>query len=205
MIETTKQILSFIGLAERLKSELRHSWLSDGRKESVAEHCWQMALMAILLHRHLQYPVDLEKTLKMVIIHDLVEALTGDIPFFEKSKRNEIKAAKESEAIDKIRSMLDGDTGSEIYNLWWEFENGVSKEAKFAKALDNLEVQIQHNLADFSTWEKIEYDLVYSKMDQHCSHDDFLSQFCDAVKHQAESKMLRNHIDVEGIKKRIKN
>ena len=59
-----RTILDFLALAERLKCELRHSWLSNGRQESVAEHSWQMALMAMLMHRHLERPVDLGKTLK---------------------------------------------------------------------------------------------------------------------------------------------
>ena len=67
-------ILRFLALSERLKCEPRHSWLSDGQQESVAEHCWQMALMALVVHRELREPVDIEKTLKMILTHDLVEA-----------------------------------------------------------------------------------------------------------------------------------
>ena len=75
------RILRLLHLSERLKVELRHSWLSNGRQESVAEHCWQMALMALVMHRYLEHPVDLEETLKMILIHDLVEALAGMFPF----------------------------------------------------------------------------------------------------------------------------
>jgi putative hydrolase of HD superfamily len=75
-------ILDVLRLVERLKLEPRHSWLSDGGRESVAEHTWQMALLAMLVHRHLAQPVDLERTLKLVLVHDLVEAEAGDVPFF---------------------------------------------------------------------------------------------------------------------------
>lgn len=82
-----KKILKFLALSEKLKSELRHSWLSNGRRESVAEHSWQMAIMSMLIHPHLEKPVDLEKTLKMILVHDLVESITGDTPFFENGSR----------------------------------------------------------------------------------------------------------------------
>ncbi len=86
-----------------------------------------------------------------------------------------------------------------------EFELSESPEAKLAKALDNLEVQIQHNHADFSSWEEIEYDLVYNKMDTPCSHDSFLKELCDAVKSQAEDKMQKNGVDGQSIKLRVEN
>lgn len=196
-------ILNLLKLAERLKSELRHSWLSSGRQESVAEHTWQMALMAILVHNHLDKPVNLEHTLKMIIVHDLVEAEAGDVPFFETGERKAQKSQKEQEAIENIKKMIDAKTGKDIYFLFQEFEEGKTPEAKLAKALDHLEVQIQHNHAEFSSWEEIEYDLVYTKMDEPCSHDAFLQQLCYAVKIQAEKKMQANGVDVTSIKRRL--
>ncbi len=196
-------ILDLLKLAEKLKSELRHSWLSSGRQESVAEHTWQMTLMAILVHRHLENPVDLLHTLKIIIVHDLVEAEAGDIPFFETGPRKEEKSQREQEAIIHIKKMIDAETGQEVYDLFQEFELGQSQAAKLAKALDHLEVQIQHNHADFSTWEKIEYDLVYTKMDEPCSHDSFLQELCFAVKSQAEEKMKSHGIDTVAIKRRL--
>ncbi len=193
-------ILKLMCIAEKLKSELRHSWLSSGRRESVAEHTWQMALLALLVHRHLEKPVNLEHTLKMILIHDLVEAEAGDIPFFESGPRKEQKAALEQKAIENIRDMIGNPTGQEFYDLFQEFEEAQSMEAKLAKALDNLEVQIQHNHANFNSWEEIEYDLVYTKMDKPCSHDSFLKELCDAVKIQAENKMKENGVCQQKIK-----
>ena len=200
MDETVGQLLSLLQLAERLKFELRHSWSSNGRRESVAEHSWQMALMAVLMHRHLEHPVNLEKALKMVVIHDLLEAEAGDIPFFETGPRKAAKASKEQAAIKNIRDMLDEPTGQEIYALWHEFEALQSLEAKFAKALDSLEVQIQHNLAPFDTWEEVAYGLVYSKMDKHCTHDAFLQAMCNGVKQAGEQKMIDAGVDVASVR-----
>src|ERR1700741_2960386 len=117
-MESVSRILNFLALSERLKLELRHSWLSNGRQESVAEHSWQMALMALLMHRHLEHPVDIAKTLKMILVHDLVEAEVGDVPFFETGERKRLKAAREPMASGKNRGALrdrarpSGGTGS---------------------------------------------------------------------------------------------
>jgi len=103
--QAIQTILKLLELCERLKFELRHSWLSNGRRESVAEPAWQMALMAMVLHRHLEHQVDLERSPKMVLIHDLVEVVAGDIPFFETGSRQEAKASREREAIETIRGI----------------------------------------------------------------------------------------------------
>ena len=194
------QIMATLRLAEALKRELRHSWLSDGRQESVAEHSYQMALMAVFIAPSLHTKVDLEHTLKIILIHDLVEALAGDIPFLEVSDRRAQKAAREEQAITEIRGMLPPDLGDDVYALWHEFEAAETREAKFARALDHLEVQFQHNLAPLDSWQPNEYELVYTKMDRHCEHDEFLQAFCEAVKLQAEAKLVAGGIDVEAVK-----
>lgn len=202
-MESIERIMSLLKLAEGIKRELRHSWLSDGRRESVAEHSWQMALMAMLMHRHLEHPVDLSKTLQMIIVHDLVEAEAGDVPFFETGERKQTKAAREAAAMENIRRMIGGETGDELAALWQEFEARETAEAKFAGALDNLEVQLQHNFADLSIWEEVEYGLVYSKMDKPCAHDAFLGAMSAAIKQQAERKMQAGGIDVSAVKARV--
>jgi putative hydrolases of HD superfamily len=196
-------IMKFMRLSERLKTELRHSWLSSGRRESVAEHTWNMGLLAMLSAPHLEHKVDVFKAIKMTLIHDLVEIIVGDIPFTEVSDRKLRKQVMEQEAMVKIRAMLPEPAASEIFDLWHEFEECKSVEAKFVKALDNLEVQIQHNLADLATWEEIEFDLVYTKMGKHTSHDAFLSAMCDAVISDAEDEMRSFGANPEEIKARV--
>jgi putative hydrolase of HD superfamily len=196
------RILDFLALAERLKTELRHSWLSSGRQESVAEHSFQMALMALVVHPHLAQPVDLDRTLRMILIHDLVEAEAGDVPFFDASGRREAKPARERAAIENIRAAVRPPLGQEIYDLWYEFEDRATAEAKLAAALDNLEVQIQHNLAPLDSWTPIEQDLIYTKMDAHCAYDPFLAELCEAVKSQAEAKLRTAGVDVAALRQR---
>ena len=118
----------------------------------------------------------------MITVHDLVEAIAGDVPFFETGERKAMKRQRELEAIEEIRASLPAETGELVAGLWHEFEDRTTPEARFAVAIDNLEVQIQHNLADLSTWLPLEHDLVYTKMDRPCAHDAFLAAFCEAVK-----------------------
>ncbi len=203
MTDDIQGILSVLRLAERLKSELRHSWLSSGRRESVGEHTWQMALMAVLMHRHLEQEVDLERTLAMITVHDLVEAIAGDVPFFETGERKVMKRRREQEAIEEIRTTLPADTGELVADLWREFEDRTTPEAKFAVAIDNLEVQIQHNQADLSTWLPLEHELIYTKMDRPCAHDAFLAAFCEAVKAESEAKLRAGGFEPDEIKARL--
>lgn len=184
-----RTILDFLALSEGLKRELRHSWLSDGRRESVAEHSWQMALMAILAHPHLEQPVDLGHTLEMIVVHDLVEAIVGDVPFFDTSERKRLKKEREAQAIEEIRQRLGPPAGERIRQLFLEFEERLTAEARFAGALDNLEVQIQHNLADMATWTPAEYALIYDKIERPCAHDPFLAALARAIQEAAEAKL----------------
>ena len=139
----------------------------------------------------------------MILTHDLVEAEVGDVPYFDRSERRAMKAERERGAIELIRTRLGGAVGQEIYDLWHEYEAKETPEAKFAGALDHLEVQAQHNLADIGTWTPIEYDLVYTKMDRACAHDRFLAAFCEAVKEQSEAKMRAAGVDVDGVRERL--
>lgn len=201
MIDKLQNILDLISLAEKLKSELRHSWLSSGRQESVAEHTWRMALMAIALAPHLDRKVDLLKTLKMVIFHDLVEIEAGDVSALDILRNPDIKGQKQQKeqlAIRNLRENFGSTIGEEIYQLWNEFEQKNSYEARFANALDKLEVQIQHNHADISTWEAIEFEMVYM-MGQHVAFDKGLTLFKNLVEKKAEEKMKMAGIDVSAL------
>ena len=197
-------IYSFIHQAEKLKNELRHSFTSAGRQESVAEHTWRMALMAILIGSKLDKKVNFEKLLKMIVIHDIVEIEAGDIPvprMVGNDALQKMKRENELKAIEHIRRYFGSDTGEEIYSLWNEFEAAESYEAKVALALDKLEVQIQHNEADIATWEPVEYSLVYSR-DKYVAFDSFLAELKNIIVNESEEKMRAAGIDVTSTKKR---
>ena len=201
MRNQARTILDFLSFSERIKRELRHSWLSDGRRESVAEHSWQMALMAILVAPHLRRPVDLLRVLEMIVVHDLTEAVIGDIPAFEVSPRQDAKRRREAEAALRIRDSLDADTGGHVYALFLELESGGTSEAKLVHALDRLEVQVQHNLAADETWEPVEYSMVFNRLSQPCRHDPFLVALADLVEADGAAKMAAAGIDVAAVRR----
>ncbi len=196
-------IVDVLGLAENLKTEMRHSWLSNGRRESVAEHTWMMSVAAVLMAPHLQHPVDLGQTLKLIALHDIAEAINGDIPYFEESARKNTKLADETEAMETMRGMLPAASGKLLLELWREYEDCETEEAKFARALDKLEVQHQHNLADLQTWTEQELGLVYTKMDRECAHDTALMTLLAVIRSRAEKKMRQAGIDPIEIRARL--
>ena len=152
---THKEFLSILSVAERLKCNTRHSYTSSGRHESVAEHSWRISLMAMLLTP--EFPeADMNKVIRMCLIHDLGEAFTGDIPAFEKT---EADVEKEDAAFDAWVQTLPEGTRQGFSELLTEMNALQTQEAKIYKALDKMEALIQHNEADLSTWLPLEYDL----------------------------------------------
>ncbi len=189
-------MLNALHIAERLKEEMRHSWLSNGRRESVAEHTWRVALMVIMVAPYLDHRVDIEKCLKLALLHDLAEAEAGDIPVFENQHqdRKQAKYYHEQQAMLHIKSVLDSPVGQEIYELWEEYERQECYEAKFVRALDKLEVQLQHNEADISSWLHLEKLMVFQPqwMQAYCEFDTGLSLLNDLIKEDAIAKLHAN-------------
>lgn len=181
-------ILNFLHEAEGLKRELRHSWLSDGRRESVAEHTWRMALMAISLHKEVDQKIDIGHVLKMIVVHDLGEVYAGDYQVYG-GVVPENKHELEEASLNKLLSTLPSYSKQEIMDLWNEFENRETKEAKFAVALDKLEVLIQHNEANVSTYleGEGEYNLTYA--DDKVSYNETLNEFRELIREETKKKI----------------
>ena len=150
-----RELLDILSVAERLKDVTRHCYTSKGRHESVAEHCWMACLMAFMMKE--DFPeVDMNKVIKMLIIHDLGEAFTGDIPVFDKTAADE---EKETQLLHAWIGSLPKEKAAEMMALYQEMDARETVEAKLYKALDNLEAVAQHNLSDISTWTPNEYEL----------------------------------------------
>ena len=143
-----KEFLAFLARLEKLKCNTRHSWTSSGRHESVAEHSWRLAMLALLLRDALP-EVDMDKVLRMCLIHDVGEAVTGDIPSFQKTDANE---ETERQAIAELLSPLPDGLRGELTALFAEMDALATPEARVYKALDKLEVVVQHNEAPLDTW-----------------------------------------------------
>lgn len=184
-----RQIVDFLMLTARLKSELRHCCDAAGtRAESVAEHCFQMTLFAFLVDRYLEGRIDTFRLLKLCICHDLVESIVGDTWYVEGADQA-LKREREENGLKVLSSKLPTELAEELCDLWHEFEDCLTLEARCAKALDNLEAQLQHNIAPIESWEPREYMLVFTKMDRWCGHDQALKALCEVIKRDACLKM----------------
>ena len=136
-------ILDFLREAERLKNVFRTSWTSGGQQESTASHTWRLCLMALVLGE--QFPsIDQGRLLKLCIVHDLGEAIHGDIPAIHQDA-NAPKAHQERQDLLTLVAPLPAATKQMIVDLWDEYEAATTPEAKVAKALDKLETIMQHN------------------------------------------------------------
>lgn len=150
-----RELLDILTVAERLKDATRHCYTSKGRHESVAEHCWMTMLMAFLMKE--DFPeADMDKVMRMCLIHDLGEAFTGDIPVFHKTAADE---EKEENLLKAWVHSLPKAKAEEMLALYEEMDARQTLEAKIYKTLDGLEAVVQHNFSDISTWLPNEYEL----------------------------------------------
>ena len=150
-----REIIDFLHIAENLKNNTRHSLTSTGREESVAEHSWRVSLMALLLEDEIQ-GVDFNKIIRMAILHDIGEAITGDIPSFLKTAED---SAHEDKEVFQLLGSLPEPQRGKFESLFHEMLELETKEAKIYKALDKLEAVIQHNESPISSWLPLEYEL----------------------------------------------
>lgn len=179
-----KTFLNLLHVAERLKDTTRHCDTSMGRRESVAEHSWRLALMAFWLRD--EFPeLDMDKVMQMCLIHDLGEAFTGDIPVFHKTAAD---TQKEDDLLNAwVASMPEPHRG-QMAALYAEMNALQTGEAKLYKALDGLEALIQHNESDISSWEENEYQLQ-------------LTYALDRVKFSPYMEALREQIRQDSLEK----
>ena len=160
-INLQKQI-AFIKEIDKIKYIQRRSKLfNSDRRENDAEHSWHLAMMAIVLAEHSDKSVDLLKVLKMVLIHDIVEIDAGDT-FAYDTEKNHANSEEELIAAKRIFGLLPKEQADELTTIWEEFEEGVTDEAKFAKAMDRFEPLLQDATNDGGTW--AEYDVPYQSV-----------------------------------------
>ena len=166
MQERLSQILKFLQAAESLKTTLRSAHTSSGRPESVAEHTWRLCLLVMALAP--EFPeVDAHRLIKICLVHDLGEALQGDIPA-PLQDPNVDKSKSEREDLLELLSPLPELQRSEILELWEEYEQAATLEAKLAKAFDKLETLLQHtqgqNPPDFDYAFNLDYGRKYTEL-----------------------------------------
>ena len=182
-----RALLDALHVAERLKDETRHCYTSGGRHESVAEHSWRIALMAFWMKD--EFPdVDIDKVIRMCLIHDLGECFTGDIPAFDKTAQDE---SREEQLLDRWVASLPSPCREEMRMLYSEMAALETQEAKIYKALDKLEAVISHNESDISTWEDHEYDLQLTYGEQNVAFSPYLSELRQAIRQETLDKIAR--------------
>lgn len=156
-----KQV-SFIIEIDKLKYIQRKTKLfNSDRNENDAEHSWHLAMMALVLAEHSNNSIDILKVVKMLLIHDIVEIDAGDT-FIYDSKKNHTNTEEELIAAERIFGLLPKEQAEEFIQVWKEFEDGISDEAKFARSMDRFEPLLQNYSNNGGTWK--EFDVPYEKV-----------------------------------------
>lgn len=187
------ELLEILSVAEKLKCATRHCYTSSGRHESVAEHSWRISLMAMLLEP--EFPeADMNKVIRMCLIHDLGEAFTGDIPTFLKQTADE---RKEEDLYHQWVSTLPEDAKEDFTSLLAEMEAMETPEARIYKALDKLEAVIQHNESDISTWLPLEYDLQLRYGRENVEFSSYMKELKAEIDHWTRRKIAEESKEPE--------
>ncbi len=180
-----KALLDALHVAERLKDTTRHCYTSGGRHESVAEHSWRITLMAYLVKD--EFPdADMDKVIRMCIVHDLGECFTGDIPSFRKTQADE---DTEEQLLFAWVASLPEPFCTELRALYQEMAARETLEARIYKAMDSLEAVIQHNESDIGTWEPNEYDLNLTYGWDKVTFSDYLTRLRQTIREDTERKI----------------
>jgi putative hydrolase of HD superfamily len=160
--DTLLQQVNFIKEIDKLKYIQRKTRLfNSDRPENDAEHSWHLALMTIVLAQHADQPIDVLKVVKMVLIHDIVEIDAGDT-FIYDTQKNHSNTEEELLAAQRIFGLLPKEQAEELIVLWQEFEEELTPEARFAKAMDRFEPLLQNISNNGGTW--TEFDVPYQKV-----------------------------------------
>lgn len=185
----TRTLLDFMNLAEKLKCRLRHSWTSDGRQESVADHTFRLCMFAWLVRDEIE-GVDMDRVMQLCLFHDIGEAVTGDIPAFEKTEEDR---RRERDVLREIPSRLPKKQKSELESILNELEENKTPEAKLLHALDKMEALIQHNEASTDTWLPLEYDLQMTYGETESQAFPYTALLREKIREDSREKIRREH------------
>jgi putative hydrolase of HD superfamily len=167
-MERLDQQIRFVGEAGQLKGVLRQTMVAGlSRRENSAEHSWHLAMMAMALAEHAPPGTDIATVTGMVLIHDLVEIDAGDLFLYSSPQQHARQAVAERAAADRIFALLPADQAGQMRELWDEFNERRTPEAKFARALDRLQPMLENLTADGGTWREhgVTADLVLAKVE----------------------------------------
>ncbi len=191
MKDRIDKILDFLKEIEKYKTIERKIILSNGMKESDAEHSWHMAMFLILFQKELPKEASMEKMLKLALIHDLVEIYAGDTFSFDEEARKD-KKEREDKASEKLFSQLPEDLGKELKELFNDYNKRESKEAKIVNSIDKIQPILQNIVEGGKNW--VTHNLTYEIIDEYkrkdMLHDGFLLNIYNRLMGEAKDKKL---------------
>lgn len=153
MLDRLQKQISFIKEIDQLKLTLRRTLICGGeRRENSAEHSWHLALLATILCEHANAPVNVNRVIQMVLIHDIVEIDAGDTFIYDTAGLAD-QAEREQKAADRIFGLLPDDQRDTFMSTWHEFEAAETDDAKFAKAIDRMMPLIHNFMANGGSWQ----------------------------------------------------
>lgn len=188
--ESLNSKLKFIQELDKLKHVLRRTVLMDGsRRENSAEHSWEIATMALVLHEYGESGTDLFRVVKMLLIHDLVEIDAGDTYVYNQDAVSN-QAERETVAAERIFGLLPEPHRSELHNIWKEFEAGDTVDARFARAVDRLQPLIHNYCTKGWVWQenRISADRVRETMSAISEASDSLGRLSNYLIDDAVAK-----------------
>ena len=161
-----KSQLDFIIEIDKMKNIFRQTLIMDGsRHENDAEHSWHLAMMAMTLAEYSAQKIDIDRVVKMALVHDLVEVYAGDT-FAYDTESNKTKEKREKEAADRLFALLPAEQGKEFRSLWEEFDAMDTPDSRYAAAIDRLQPLMCNHLTEGHTW--MEHDVsvedIYKRM-----------------------------------------
>ena len=193
-----KKQMKFIEEIDKEKLIGRQTYLSDAsRKENDAEHAWHMAIMAVLLSEYANEKIDVLKTVTMLLIHDIVEIDAGDTYAYDEEAKK-TQRQRELAAADRIFGLLPADQADYMRNLWNEFEERKTPEAKFARTLDNIQPTMLNNASKGKSWKENGVYLSQILKRNECTKDGSRElwdySFNNFIKPNVESGKIREDI-----------
>ncbi|MBE6354891.1 HD domain-containing protein [Treponema sp.] len=183
MNDRLKKQLEFALEIDKEKNIFRQTHLSGhGRNENDAEHAWHMAIMAYILKEHSNQKIDIAKVMIMCLIHDIVEIDAGDTYAYDEEGKKTQKE-REEKAKERIFSILPDDQKKELGALFEEFEEAQSPEAKFVRAMDNLQPLMLNNSNDGSDWRShdVTAEQIYGRQNKTRAGSEVLFEITDAI------------------------
>lgn len=165
--EKLKNQIKFVMVIDEMKNIFRRNLIIDGsRRENDAEHSWHLAMLAMILEEYSAEKINIERVLKIALVHDLIEVYAGDT-FAYDEKGYEDKEEREKQAADKLFGMLDSAQGAEIRALWDEFEEMQTAESRYANAIDRIQPLILNYMTNGHTWKQgdVHSTQIYKRMD----------------------------------------